>query len=79
MALVINAKFKNGVFVPDKPPMLSDDENVRLVVDRQESIAGQDRAALLNMIDQRASNPIRLDPAVVRMIAEDPEFNIENW
>ena len=77
MSIAIAAKFVNGVFVPESKPPLCENERVNLVVEVTPDL--RDVQADLAAVRAQARTRIIIDPEIAQAIAEDPEFNIENW
>ena len=72
MALVVEATFENGVFVPAQRPALPEHERVRLTI---EPVAV--KTSGLEDIRRRRGRRIRLDTELAHQIASSPEFDLD--
>ena len=66
---IIDATFKNGVFVPVQRPSLADHERVRLIIEPISTPIQR-----LEIVGHRRDGRIRLSAALAQEIAVSPEF-----
>ena len=77
----INARFENGVFVPEQKVQFEEHQRVTLRISpqTQQPENGDPRPASgVELIEWRSRHMIQIDPEIARDIAENPEFDIEN-
>ncbi len=70
MAVIIEAIYENGVFVPVQPPDLAEHHRVRLVIEPVQEA----RPDKTEIVRDRMRRKLRPDPELAAQIARDPEF-----